>query len=45
METYLGTWQVAPSDGFWTDQNLADSEKVLSSAVRNGIAGFDTAQS
>ena len=45
METYLGTWQVAPSDGFWTDQSLSDSEKVLSSAVRNGIAGFDTAQS
>lgn len=45
METYLGTWQIAPSDGFWTDQNLSDSEKVLSSAVRGGIVGFDTAQS
>ena len=45
METYLGTWQIAPSDGFWTDQNLSDSEKVLSSAVRSGIVGFDTAQS
>ena len=45
METYLGTWQIAPSDGFWTDQNLSDSEKVLSSAVKGGIAGFDTAQS
>ena len=45
MKTYLGTWQIAPSDGFWTDQGLSDSEKVLSSAVRSGIAGFDTAQS
>lgn len=45
METYLGTWQIAPSDGFWTDQNLSDSEKVLSSAVKSGIVGFDTAQS
>ena len=45
METYLGTWQIAPSDGFWTDQNLSDSENVLSSAVRSDIVGFDTAQS
>lgn len=45
METYLGTWQIAPSDGFWTDQNPSDSEKVLTYAARSGIDGFDTAQS
>ena len=45
MQTYLGTWQVSPSDGFWTDQDLSTSETVLSSAVRLGITGFDTAQS
>ena len=45
MQTYLGTWQVSPSDGFWTDQVLSTSEVVLSSAVRLGITGFDTAQS
>ena len=45
MQTYLGTWQVSPSDGFWTDQVLSTSEAVLSSAVRLGITGFDTAQS
>lgn len=45
MEFYLGTWQVAPSDGFWTDQDISESEKVISQAVRMGICGFDTAQS
>ncbi len=45
MRTYLGTWQVAPSDGFWTDQGIAESEKTLSSAVKLGVTGFDTAQS
>ncbi len=45
MRTYLGTWQTAPSDGFWTDQSLRDSENVISRAVRLGIRCFDTAQS
>lgn len=45
MKTYLGTWQTAPSDGFWTDQSLRDSENVISRAVRLGIRCFDTAQS
>ena len=45
MKFYLGTWQVAPSDGFWTGQDLAESENVISTAVKNGIFGFDTAQS
>ena len=45
MKVYLGTWQVSPSDGFWTDQDLSSSETVLSSAVRLGINCFDTAQS
>lgn len=45
MKTYLGTWQVAPSDGFWTTQSIAESEAVLSSAVKNGVLCFDTAQS
>ena len=43
--TYLGTWQTSPSDGFWTDQSITDSEAVLSAAVRLGICRFDTAQS
>ena len=42
-EIYLGTWQVSPSDGFWTGQDVAESEKVISFAVRSGIRGFDTA--
>ena len=45
MQTYLGTWQIAPSDGFWTGQDLSDSEAVLSAAVKAGIKGFDTAGS
>ena len=45
MKTYLGTWQTSPSDGFWTDQSIADSEAVLSAAVRSGICCYDTAQS
>ncbi|MBO6000985.1 MAG: aldo/keto reductase [Spirochaetales bacterium] len=45
MEFYLGTWQVSPSDGFWTDQDISESEKVISQAVRMGIRGFDTAHS
>ena len=45
MKTYLGTWQIAPSDGFWTDQDLSESEAVLSAAVKAGIRCFDTAQS
>ncbi len=45
MQLYLGTWQVAPSDGFWTDQDTSESESVISTAVRLGIHGFDTAQS
>ena len=45
MQTYLGTWQVSPTDGFWTDQEPSAGEAVLSAAVRMGITGFDTAQS
>lgn len=45
MTTYLGTWQTAPSDGFWTDQNLKESEKTISFAMKNGIPGYDCAQS
>ena len=45
MQTYLGTWQVSPTDGFWTGQDTSSGEAVLSSAVRMGISGFDTAQS
>ena len=45
MEFYLGTWQVAPSDGFWVGQDISQSEKVISCAIRLGIRGFDTAQS
>ncbi|MBR6348613.1 MAG: aldo/keto reductase, partial [Spirochaetales bacterium] len=45
MQTYLGTWQIAPSDGFWAGQDISDSEAVISAAVRAGIRGFDTARS
>jgi len=45
VQYYLGTWQVAPSDGFWTDQDISESEKVISLALKLGISGFDTAQS
>ena len=45
VKTYLGTWQTSPSDGFWTDQSIADSEAVLSAAVKSGLCCFDTAQS
>ncbi len=40
----LGTWQTVPSDGFWTNQNPALSEKLLSFAIHQGITSFDTAQ-
>lgn len=45
MEIYLGTWQVAPSDGFWTDQDPKESEKVIAQAIKMGVCAFDTAQS
>lgn len=45
MKLYLGTWQSAPSDGFWNGQSLSESENVISYAVKLGITGFDTAQS
>ena len=45
MRTYLGTWQVTQTDGFWTDQDISSAEAVISSAVKAGITGFDTAQS
>ncbi len=45
MQTYLGTWQIAPSDGFWTGQDISESEAVVTAAVRAGIRGFDTARS
>lgn len=45
VQYYLGTWQVAPSDGFWTDQDISESEKVISLALKLGVKGFDTAQS
>ncbi len=41
----LGTWQCAPSDGFWCNQNPLESERLLGQAVRMGIRSFDTAQS
>lgn len=40
----LGTWQTVPSDGFWIDQEPADSEKLLSFAIHQGFTSFDTAQ-
>ncbi len=45
MQTYLGTWQVSPSDGFWTNQDPSSGESLLSAAVRFGVTCFDTAQS
>ncbi|MCQ2411533.1 MAG: aldo/keto reductase [Sphaerochaetaceae bacterium] len=45
MKISLGTWQIAPSDGFWTTQNRTASESVVTTAVRLGIRHFDTAQS
>ncbi len=45
MAIYMGTWQTSASDGFWTDQDLSQSEKVLSLAIKSGIRGFDCAQS
>ncbi len=45
MRTYLGTWQVTQTDGFWTGQDTGSAEAVISSAVKAGICGFDTAQS
>ena len=44
MRTYLGTWQVTQTDGFWTGQDISSAEAVISSAVKAGIVGFDTAQ-
>lgn len=41
----LGTWQFVPSDGFWCDQSLLESERLLGQAVRMGMSSFDTAQS
>ena len=40
----LGTWQTVPSDGFWTDQDVSKSEKLLSFAIHQGFTSFDTAQ-
>lgn len=45
METVLGTWQTAPSDGFWTKQDTLSSERTIACAVRHGITTFDCAQS
>lgn len=45
METVLGTWQAAPSDGFWTKQDTLSSERTIACAVRHGITTFDCAQS
>lgn len=45
MDICLGTWQIAPSDGFWQDQDIKRSEEVLTKAVRLGIRHFDSAQS
>ena len=44
MQTYLGTWQTTQTDGFWTGQDTSSGEAVISSAVKAGITGFDTAQ-
>jgi len=41
----FGTWQCAPSDGFWYNQDPLESERLLGQAVRMGIQSFDTAQS
>ncbi len=41
----LGTWQVVPSHGFWSGQNIKESEALLSYAVHSDIRAFDTAQS
>lgn len=41
----FGTWQCAPSDGFWCNQDPLESERLLGQAVRMGIRSFDTAQS
>ena len=40
----LGTWQTVPSDGFWTDQNPSQSEKLLTFSIHQGFNCFDTAQ-
>lgn len=45
IDFILGTWQCAPSDGFWKDQNPLESERLLGQAVRMDIRSFDTAQS
>ena len=45
MRTYLGTWQVTQTDGFWTGQDTGSAEAVIASAMKTGIRGFDTAQS
>jgi myo-inositol catabolism protein IolS len=40
----IGTWQTVPSDGFWTNQDPALSEKLLGFTIRQGFSCFDTAQ-
>ena len=40
----IGTWQTVPSDGFWTSQDPALSEKLLGFTIRQGFSCFDTAQ-
>lgn len=45
MNFILGTWQCAPSDGFWCNQDTLESERLLGQALRMGIRSFDTAQS
>jgi len=41
----LGTWQIVPSHGFWSGQDIQESESLLSYAIRSNITAFDTAQS
>lgn len=44
IDFILGTWQCTPSDGFWSNQNPIDGERLLGQAVRMGVQSFDTAQ-
>lgn len=44
-ELGLGTWQVSPTHGFWTGQDLNESRNVLTYALRRGLRHFDTAPS
>lgn len=41
----LGTWQIVPTNGFWSGQDVQESEFLLSYAVHSNITAFDTAQS